>query len=43
MAREFLAQFHHQSFSVGQQLVFQFQEKKLLILIVKELEGKFKF
>ncbi|XP_046631152.1 vesicle-fusing ATPase 1-like [Daphnia pulicaria] len=39
MAREFLAQFHHQSFSVGQQLVFQFQEKKLLILIVKELEG----
>lgn len=40
MAREFLAQFHHQSFSIGQQLVFQFQEKKLLILIVKELEGK---
>ncbi|KAK4035657.1 vesicle-fusing ATPase 1 [Daphnia magna] len=39
MAREFLAQFHHQSFSIGQQLVFQFQEKKLLILIVKELEG----
>lgn len=41
MAREFLAQFHHQSFSVGQQLVFSFQEKKILLLIVKELEGEF--
>jgi vesicle-fusing ATPase len=40
MALEFLAQFHHQSFSVGQQLVFPFQGKQLLILIVKELEGK---
>nr|CAH0108085.1 unnamed protein product [Daphnia galeata] len=39
MAREFLAQFHHQSFSIGQQLVFQFQEKKLLHLTVKELDG----
>jgi len=40
MAREFLAQFHHMSFTVGQQLVFSFQEKKLLALSVKELEGK---
>ncbi|EFX83007.1 hypothetical protein DAPPUDRAFT_240520 [Daphnia pulex] len=39
MAREFSAQFHHQSFSVGQLLVFPFQELPLLILIVKELEG----
>ncbi|XP_046636023.1 vesicle-fusing ATPase 1-like [Daphnia pulicaria] len=39
MAREFSAQFHHQSFSVGQLLVFPFQEKPLLTLIVKELEG----
>nr|SVE74412.1 EOG090X0CAY [Daphnia barbata] len=39
MAREFLQKFHHQSFSLGQQLVFQFSEKKLLILIVKELEA----
>ncbi|EFX63976.1 hypothetical protein DAPPUDRAFT_118650 [Daphnia pulex] len=38
MAREFLAKFNHHGFSVGQQLVFQFQGKKL-ILIVKELEG----
>jgi vesicle-fusing ATPase len=40
MAREFSAKFHHHGFSVGQQLVFQFQELPLLILIVKELEGK---
>lgn len=39
MAREFLAQFHHMSFTVGQQLVFSFQEKKLLALSVKELEA----
>jgi vesicle-fusing ATPase len=39
MAREFLAQFHHHSFTVGQTLVFSFQEKKMLALVVKELEG----
>jgi vesicle-fusing ATPase len=39
MAREFLAQNHHMIFTVGQQLVLSFQEKKLQ-LIVKELEGK---
>jgi len=38
MAREFLAQFHHMSFTVGQQMVFSFQEKKLLSLVVKDLE-----
>jgi len=39
MAREFLAQCHHMSFTIGQQLVFGFQEKKLLALIVKDLEA----
>ena len=39
MAREFLAQFHHMSFTVGQQMVFSFQEKKLLSLVVKDLES----
>ncbi|XP_046638787.1 vesicle-fusing ATPase 1-like [Daphnia pulicaria] len=39
MAHEFLEKFHHQSFSVGQQLGFKFQELPLLILIVKKLEG----
>ena len=43
MAREFLAQCHHMSFTIGQQLVFGFQEKKLLALIVKDLEGTFSF
>lgn len=38
MAREFLAQFYNHAFSVGQQLAFQFQEKKMLGLVVKELE-----
>ncbi len=38
MACEFLAQFHHQTFSVNQQLAFKFQEK-ILLLTVKELEG----
>ncbi|XP_046439782.1 vesicle-fusing ATPase 1-like [Daphnia pulex] len=39
IAREFSAKFHHHGFAVGQQLVFQFQELPLLIIIVKELEG----
>ncbi len=39
MAREFLMQFPKQSFTVGQQLVFSFEEKKLLALNVKEIEG----
>jgi vesicle-fusing ATPase len=40
MAHEFLEKFHHQSFSVGQQLGFKFEQLPLLILIVKKLEGK---
>ncbi len=39
MAAEFLMQFPKQAFSVGQQLVFQFQDKKMLMLTVKEMEG----
>ena len=39
MAREFLAQFHHHSFTVGQTLVFSFQDKKMLAVVVKDLEG----
>ncbi len=32
-------QFPKQAFSVGQQLVFQFLDKKMLMLTVKEMEG----
>lgn len=39
MARDFLIQFSNQIFTVGQQLAFSFQEKKVLSLIVKNLEG----
>ncbi|KAK7863817.1 hypothetical protein R5R35_003307 [Gryllus longicercus] len=39
MAKEFLMQFSGQAFTVGQQLVFSFQEKKLLGLVVKSLEA----
>lgn len=39
MAREFVTQFANQVFSVGQQLVFDFNNKKLLLLIVKDIEG----
>lgn len=41
MARDFLIQFANQIFTVGQQLAFSFQEKKVLSLIVKNLEGNF--
>lgn len=40
MAREFSNQFTNQAFTVGQQLAFTFRDKKLLGLIVKDLEGK---
>ncbi len=41
MANEFLQQFSNQSFSVGQQFVFQLQDqKKTLMLSIKEIEGK---
>ncbi|KAH9645276.1 hypothetical protein HF086_000439 [Spodoptera exigua] len=39
MARDFLIQFSNQIFTVGQQLAFSFQEKKVLSLIVKNLEA----
>lgn len=40
MAREFLYHFSGQAFTVGQQLAFNFCDKKLLGLVVKSLEGK---
>ncbi|KAJ0179760.1 hypothetical protein K1T71_004351 [Dendrolimus kikuchii] len=39
MARDFLIQFANQIFTVGQQMAFSFQDKKVLSLIVKNLEA----
>ena len=39
MAVDFLMQFVQQTFTVGQPLVYSFNDKKLLQLVVKELEG----
>ncbi|XP_015115308.1 vesicle-fusing ATPase 1 [Diachasma alloeum] len=39
MAKEFLLQFSGQAFTVGQQLAFQFLDKKVLGLVVKNLEA----
>ncbi|XP_011501356.1 PREDICTED: vesicle-fusing ATPase 1-like [Ceratosolen solmsi marchali] len=39
MAKDFLMQFAGQAFTVSQQLAFQFQDKKMLGLIVKSLEA----
>lgn len=39
MAKEFLITFANQVFSVGQQLAFSFRDRKLLSLVVKDLEG----
>lgn len=39
MAKDFLLQFSGQAFTVGQQLAFQFQDKKMLGLVVKSLEA----
>lgn len=39
MAREFLMQFANQAFTVGQQLAFSFKDKKLLLLVVRDLEA----
>lgn len=41
MAKEFILQFSGMALTVGQTLVFSFQDKKLLGLAVKSLEGKF--
>ena len=38
MAKEFLMQFSKQSFTVGQPIVFQFQKKPLLQIVVSEIE-----
>ncbi|RZC38213.1 vesicle-fusing ATPase 1-like, partial [Asbolus verrucosus] len=38
MAKEFLYSFPNQMFTVGQQLAFAFKDKKLLLLIVKDIE-----
>ncbi|TRY63225.1 hypothetical protein TCAL_11311 [Tigriopus californicus] len=38
MAKEFLMQFHHQAFSVGQPFVFQFQNKALTSVVVGEIQ-----
>lgn len=37
MAKEFIAQFCGHAFTVGQQLVFSLNDKKLLSLVVKDL------
>jgi len=39
MALEFVNQFPQQAFTVGQELVFSFMEKKVLSIIIRELEG----
>jgi len=39
MAKEFSMQFPKQAFSVGQQAVFNFQDKKLLQVVVKDCEA----
>lgn len=39
MAKEFLLQFAGMPMTVGQTLVFQFQDKKLLGLVVKKLQA----
>lgn len=41
MAKEFLYSFPNQMFTVNQQLAFAFKDKKLLSLLVKDIEGKF--
>lgn len=39
MAKEFLMQFSDKAFTEGQQLAFSFQNKKILGLMIKSLEG----
>ncbi|XP_014218875.1 vesicle-fusing ATPase 2-like [Copidosoma floridanum] len=39
MAKDFLMQFAGQAFTVGQQLAFQFKDKRMLGLVVKNLEA----
>lgn len=39
MAKAFVMQFANQVFTVGQLLAFDFNGKKLLALVVKDIEG----
>ncbi|XP_018579945.1 vesicle-fusing ATPase 1-like isoform X2 [Anoplophora glabripennis] len=39
MAKEFLYSFPNQIFTVGQQLAFAFKDKKLLLLVIKDIEA----
>jgi hypothetical protein len=39
MALDFSEQFPRQAFTVGQELVFSFKDKKVLSVVVKDLEG----
>lgn len=39
MAKAFIMQFANQVFTVGQLLAFDFNGKKLLALVVKDIEG----
>lgn len=43
MAREFAMQFPQQAFTVGQEIVFKFGDKKPLLLVPKDIEGWFLF
>lgn len=43
MAKEFLYSFPNQMFTVGQQLAFQFLDKKMLLLVVRDIEGMFEW
>lgn len=43
MAKEFLYSFPNQIFTVGQQLAFQFKDKKMLLLLVKDIEGNLSY
>lgn len=43
MAKDFLMQFSGLALTVGQPLVFSFQDKKMLGLVVKSLEGESSF
>lgn len=41
MAKEFSYSFPNQMFTVGQQLAFQFKDKRMLILVVKDIDGEY--
>lgn len=43
MAAEFLMQFNNMAFTEGQSLAFQFADKKLLVITIKEIEGKWTY